>query len=154
LLGYFAVVLLVVGVGLTFIFIGRQANRTGPAESDSPAPPKISAAPVPSEAPAPPPAPAPIPEETIVSPDAEPKAPALASHEPKKSAKQSLSSNRESPATRYILEGQKQHREGNYIKAKQAFLRALASDPRNRRAAEGLKKVQTAMEAEEKLFKK
>ena len=86
LLGYFAVVLLVVGVGLTFIFIGRQANRTVPAESGSPATPKISAAPVPSEAPAPPPAPAPIPEETIVSPDAEPKPPALASRQAKISA--------------------------------------------------------------------
>jgi serine/threonine-protein kinase len=159
LLGYSVVVLLVAGLGLSFVFTGRPAVRRVPIESGSSSVPtpesKMPAIPVPVEIPAPsPPAPvAIIHEEPIAGSEQEPKPPAVAPRQPKP-VQRSLSSKRESPATRYIEEGQRQHRDGNYVKAKEAFLQALAKDPGNQRAAEGLQKAQVAMEAEEKLFKK
>ncbi len=154
--GYGAVILLVLSLGIAFVFTGRQANRphaveTGPPAASKPEV-KITAVPVPLDATAPLSTPAPVPDETVVAPQANPKHPALASRQPT-SVKRSLSSNRERPATRYIDEGQRQYRDGNYMKAKQAFLQALASDPHNQTAAEGLENVRTAEEAEQKIFR-
>jgi serine/threonine protein kinase/Flp pilus assembly protein TadD len=130
---YSAVILLL--VGLAFVLIQRQASGPGllVGKSENPPPSAPTSNQKPTDNP---------------KVEAEGRGPYSGKSGP---ANDSQSRNRGSIAARHIKEGQRQYRDGNYMKAKEAFRQAQAADPGNREAAESLKKVQAAMEAEGKV---